>query len=59
MNDYVLYQVTLGVLLIGAPLLVVYVWAGLGGLWVLTFLLHEIVYVCYKLVRGVRRKRVY
>ena len=52
-------QVTLGVFLIGAPTQVWYVWVGLGGLWVVTFLLHELIYICYKLVHRVRRKRVY
>ena len=46
-------------LLIGAPIEVWCVWAGLGGLWVIVFILHEIVYLCYKLVHKFRRKRVY
>ena len=50
---------TLGVLLIGAPLLVLYVWAGLGCLWVVVFLVHEVVYICYNLIHKVKRKRVY
>lgn len=52
-------QVMLGVLLIGAPIVVWSLWAGLGGLWIITFIIHECVYLCYKLVHGVRQKKVY
>ena len=42
-------QLTLGVFLVGAPLEVWAVWCGLGGLWVIVFLVHECGYLCYKI----------
>ena len=52
-------QVTLGVLLVNAPMIVWSIWAALGILWVITFVLHEIVYICYKLVHKIRKKEAY
>jgi len=44
-------QVTLGVFLIAPPLTVWAVWCGLGLLWIITFLFHEIVFLACKIKR--------
>ncbi len=47
-------QVTLGVFLINAPLTV---WVGMGGAWLVVFVVHECVYVCFKIAH--RGQKVY
>ena len=42
-------QIMLGVFLVVPPMIVWAVWAGLGGLWIIVFFLHEIVYLACKI----------
>ena len=48
-------QVTLGVFLVVPPLPVWIVWCILGGLWIITFIIHEIVYIILKIRNRVRK----
>ncbi len=44
-------QVTLGVLLIAPPMEVWVTWCVLGGLWVMVFAVHEVVFLVCKVAR--------
>ena len=47
-------QVTLGVLLVVPPVEVWGVWSGLGGLWVITFIAHEIAFHVSKVTKAIK-----
>ena len=47
-------QVTLGVFLVVPPFEVWVTWCVLGCAWILTFLVHEVVFIIYKICKRVK-----
>ena len=48
-------QVTLGVLLIDAPMITWAVWAAIAGLWIVLLVIHEFVRICWFCCRWCRK----